>query len=221
MKFNNLTVIGTSHIARESVKEVEKAILEQKPAIVAIELDESRMQGLLHPRKKKYSLKDIKKVGAKGYLFALLGEYVEKKLGKLVGVSPGTEMLTAYKAATSQGARVALVDQDIQVTLKRISSTLSWKEKWHFVVDIAKTVFSKEKVEFDLSTVPPEQLIKKLMTQVKIRYPNMYRVLVVERNQVMAKNLAKLMNEEQGLILAVVGAGHEKELVRLVKKYLN
>ena len=34
MKYNNLTIIGTSHIAKQSLDEVEKAIEEEKPGII-------------------------------------------------------------------------------------------------------------------------------------------------------------------------------------------
>jgi len=57
---------------------------------------------------------------------------------------------------------------------------------------------------------------------VKKRYPNFYRVLIEERNQIMALNLANLIkNYPDKNILAVVGAGHEKEIEKLTKKYLN
>ena len=39
------------------------------------------------------------RVGIKGFLFAILGRWVSKKLGNLVGVKPGSEMLTAMKLA--------------------------------------------------------------------------------------------------------------------------
>ncbi|MEM4247380.1 MAG: TraB/GumN family protein, partial [Candidatus Woesearchaeota archaeon] len=63
---------------------------------------------------------------------------------------------------------------------------------------------------------------EKMIRQVKKRYPNIYRVLVTERNNVMAKNLAHLMqtNPEKN-IAAVIGAGHEKELLQLIKNELK
>jgi len=223
MKYKNLVLIGTSHIAPQSLAEVEQQLRETKPKIVALELDRKRLYALLHPAKKKISLADIRRVGFKGFLFSLLGAWAEKKLGQQVGVSPGAEMLTAYKLAREQHATIALIDQDIELTLKRISQALSWREKWNFVVDIVKAVvFRTSVVEFDLAKVPSERIIQKLMREVKKRYPNLYRVLVTERNEVMAKNLANLIRyEPNNPIVAVVGAGHEKELLALVQKYLK
>jgi len=51
------------------------------------------------------------------------------------------------------------------------------------------------------------------------RYPNICRVLIDERNRIMARNLSYLMKEHpEKNILAVVGAGHEEEIVELIKK---
>ena len=47
----------------------------------------------------------------------------------------------------------------------------------------------------------------------------MYKVLIEERNIVMAENLSALMEKnEDKKILAIVGAGHEDEILRLIKK---
>ncbi|MBI4141090.1 TraB/GumN family protein [Candidatus Woesearchaeota archaeon] len=223
MRFKNLKLIGTSHIAKESVDAVKNYIANQKPDIVAVELDRSRLAALLDRREKKIRLRDIKRVGLSGFVFSLIGAWVEKKLGEKVGVAPGSEMLSAIKLAEQSGAKIALIDQDIAITLRRLSQFFSWKEKFRIVVDIIKGfVWRKSVISFDLRKVPSEKLIQKLMKEVKVRYPNLYSVLVAERNEVMAQRLAKLIKDfPEKRILAVVGAGHESELVALVKKYLN
>ncbi len=223
MRFRNLVLVGTSHIAAESVAEVSKIIEKEQPSIVALELDRKRLMALLHPQKTKTSWKDIKHVGFKGWLFSIIGAWVEKRLGEKVGMKPGAEMLQAVKAAKSVNAGLALVDQDIEITLKRFSQTMTWKEKWNLFVDIIKgLIFRKSEFSFDLSSVPSQKLIEKMIKQVKKRYPNIYKVLVTERNEVMAKRLAYLMNENSDKkIVAVIGAGHEKELLQLIKKDLR
>ncbi len=222
MNHENLTLIGTSHIAAESVAKVHDVILNERPGIVALELDHKRLYALLHPGKAKASWRDIKRVGVKGYLFSIIGAFAERKLGEKAGMKPGAEMLQAYKAAKEINAQVALVDQDIERTLKRFSQTLTWKEKWRMVVDALKgMVTRKNEFAFDLRTVPDQKLIGKMIAQVKKRYPNIYRVLVTERNHVMARNLAHvMMDHPDKRIVAVVGAGHEKELLQLIKAHI-
>lgn len=220
----NLKIIGTSHIAPESVRKVERVIREKKPAMVAVELDRKRLGALLQKGKGtgRITWKDIKRVGFKGWLFAMLGAWIEKKLGKKVGVAPGDEMLTAIKCAQEVGAKVALIDQDIEITLRKFSKALTWKEKWRFLVDIVNGLLFKRGVAIDVSKVPSQKVIEKLIKEVKVRYPNVYRVLVEERNEIMAKRLAKLHKQfPDELIVAVVGAGHEKEMRYLLKRYLK
>jgi len=216
-----LSIIGTSHISPESVKQVETKILEKKPTIVAIELDRGRFAALLSD-KRRVRISDIRHIGVKGWLFAMIGAWAERSLGAKVGVSPGAEMLTAAKAAQQVNAKIALIDQDISVTLKRLSKTITWKEKWNFLVDAIKGVVFRQGVKIDLAKVPPKELIKKLVRDVKKRYPSIYQVLIVERNEIMSKRLAHLLHTNpDSYIIAVLGAGHEEEVREFVKKYIK
>ena len=221
MKHKNLTIIGTSHIAKQSVNEIKKAFDKLKPDIVAVELDKQRFYGLLHDAKPSRSILNIKRFGLKGYLFALIGGFIQDKLGKLVGVEPGSDMLTAVREAQKQNAKIALIDQNIEITMKKFSKRFSAKEKWRLFVDIVKAPFSKEKIKIDLSKVPSSQMINMLMGKLKDRYPNVYYTLVQERNEIMATNLAHILkNNPKDKVLAVIGAGHESVILELVKKKL-
>lgn len=224
MRYKNLVLIGTSHIARESLKEVEEAIEKESPEIVALELDKQRLFSLLDSKRVgRLSMKDIKRIGIKGYIFSIIGSWIERKLGEKVGVSPGSEMLSAYRIAKKKNLQIALIDQNIEITLKRFSQALSWREKLNFLVDLFKgLVLRQEEIKIDLARVPDEKLIIKLLKQVKDRYPNIYKVLVEERNNFMASKLASMLYQfPNKKIVAVVGAGHEAEIIALVKKYIN
>ena len=52
MQYNGLTIIGTSHISKQSVNDVKEHILIEKPEIIAIELDKIRLYSLLNKKKK-------------------------------------------------------------------------------------------------------------------------------------------------------------------------
>ena len=218
MKYRNLTIIGTSHIAKQSLEDVEKAIVDGKPDIVALELDRRRLYSLFK-KPGKIRIYDIKRVGIKGFIVSLIGAWAEKKLGKLVGVAPGSEMQKAVRLAKKNKIKLALIDQDIEVTLKRFSKSLTWGERWNFIVDVIKSIFVRKKViEFDLTKVPSRNVIKKLVGQLKKRYPNIYKVLIEERNNVMAENLRKIMEMyPDKKILAIIGAGHEDDILNLIK----
>ncbi len=97
MRYNNLIIIGTSHVAKQSLEEVESAINKEKPDIIALELDKRRFYSLLYKKKGKTSIGDIRRIGIKGYIFSLIGAWVSKKIEKMVRIMPGSEMLKAIK----------------------------------------------------------------------------------------------------------------------------
>jgi pheromone shutdown-related protein TraB len=222
----NLKIIGTSHIAKQSINEIKKAIKEDHPDIVAVELDLQRASALMSEEKSKVSVRDILKIGVKGYLFVKVGQYVQQKLGKMVGIAPGSEMKTALKLAHQNKLQVALIDQPIQITLKNFSKNLTWKEKFRFVGDFFKGIlFRKKQIKelgldnFDLTTVPQEEVIEKMIGQLKKRYPNLYKTLITDRNKYMVKKLVKLFRENPDKkILCIVGAGHKKGMEKLLLK---
>lgn len=217
----NIKIVGTSHIAPESIIKVEKTIKSFKPDIVAVELDKQRLFALLHPDKTKASFRDIERVGLKGWLFGMIGAWIEKKLGKKVGVFPGEEMIKAVKTAQSISANIAVIDRPIHITLKRFGKALSWKEKGRFIIDLFKGFFGKG-VKFDLRKIPSDNLVKKLIDEIKVRYPNVYKVLIEERNVYMAKQIVKLLYKyPDAKIVVVVGIGHEQGLKDLLKRYLK
>ena len=126
-------------------------------------------------------------------------------------------MITAVKLAKKNKIPIAFIDQNIEITLKQFSKAITWKEKWHFLQDIFKSVFCKKKlIPFDLNSVPEEELIEKLIQELKKRYPSIHRVLIRDRNKVISKKLFALMPDYKN-ILAIMGAGHQTEVIELIK----
>ncbi|MBU0457526.1 MAG: TraB/GumN family protein [Nanoarchaeota archaeon] len=222
----DIKIIGTSHIAKQSIDEIKKAIEEEKPEIIAVELDIQRASALLQQQKGKISFKEIIQIGIKGYLFAKIGQYIQQKLGKLVGVAPGSEMKTALQLAHKNKLEVALIDQPIDITLKNFSKKLTWKEKGRFILDIFKGIFFPKKQikeigleNFDLRTVPEKEIVSKMIKQIKTRYPNVYDTLIHDRNKYMVKKLIDITkNHPEKKIIAIVGAGHVEGMNRLLSK---
>lgn len=243
-----LHLIGTSHIAQQSIREIKKYIEEEKPDLVAVELDVQRATALLQEErqegkkdekkrgKREISFQQIFHFGIKGYLFAKIGQYLQQKLGKMVGVTPGTEMKTALELAKKHKIQVAFIDQLLQVTLQRFSRSLTWREKGRFVMDLLSGLFFPRRQlkklgldkkvmghsimgNWDLKKVPDEKMIALLIQELKQRYPSVYRVLVEERNKYMVRQLIHLLRKYPGKkILAVVGAGHKEGMEELLLK---
>jgi pheromone shutdown-related protein TraB len=213
----NITLIGTSHISKDSIKEIKSFIEDEKPDIIGIELDMGRLRALF--KEEKFSYRSIFQVGLTGFVFALIGRFAQKKLGEIVGIKPGSDMKTAVKLAKKNKIKIALIDQEIGLTLARFSRYFSWKEKWQVVKDFFSALIGRgDIVKFDLRKVPSDTVIKNLLEEVKRKYPNVYRVLVVERNHVMANMLYHISQKEpEKKILGVVGAGHIEGMVKILR----
>ena len=213
-----MRIIGTSHIARQSINDINRNFSEFDPDIVCVELDHKRLHALLTNAKPDYSLAGIKRYGLQGYLFAVIAGILQKKLGNVVGIKPGADMLTAINLARDNTKQLMLIDQDIEVTLKKFSKEFTFKEKIRLLWDIIKSPFSK-KMKINLNEVPKEKLIHELMKQLKDSYPSLYNVLITERNAVMAKNIYKIMEKNpEKKVMVIIGAGHEAEMFQLIKK---
>ena len=219
MKYGNLTVIGTSHIAEDSVSRVREAILAEKPAIVAVELDHARLHSLLAEEKPRLSPAMLRIMGVTGFVFFIIASFLQRRLGKLIGAVPGQEMKTAVQVAQQNKIRVALIDQPLNITMSNMSR-ISIREKLRLVRDLilGAAGIETEKVQFDLTKTPSSKFVEMAMKKVRERYPGLYKALVADRNEYMANMLARIMKAEpESRIVAVVGAGHEKEIARLLK----
>ena len=226
-KYKQVFILGTSHISSSSVRTIRTFCKDHEPDIIAVELDKQRLHGLLHDVPSRARISDIRRIGLKGFLFAVIGSWVQKKLGKIVDLKPGSDMKAAALIAIKEKKSLALIDQDIEKTLRRFSKTLSWREKWQFVKDIFSFTFFKKREmkrmglhDIDLSKVPPKELIIKLIDELKAKYPNVYKVLIEERNKHMASAIKKMMEQNPDKkIFVVVGAGHVQGLLEELKLY--
>lgn len=214
----NIKIVGTSHISKDSINEVKTAVRDFKPEIIAVELDKRRYYSL-NIKTEHTGLPKISRVGFTGFLFLVIGRYLQKKLGSIVGVDPGSEMKAAVNICKKQNLMLALIDRDIELTLRRFSKVFTFREKMRILKDVFVAPFSRERVYFDIRKVPKKEIIKRLLEELKKKYPNIYEVLIDERNKFMAKKLFLLTrNHPNKKILCVIGAGHEEGVVVELKK---
>jgi pheromone shutdown-related protein TraB len=199
-----IIVVGTAHISEESIAEVRRTIEAERPDVVAVELDPGRYQALTNPEQQSASIKDIL---SSGKLYQFLVHWL------LVGVKPGSEMLSAIDAARSVGASVALVDRDINITIARFWAKMRLIEKLKMLIALLGIGTSDEEIDLDLKEITSDDTISQLVTELRQFSPNAAQVLVDERDAYLAGNLLKL----RGKIVAVVGAGHKEG----IKHYLE
>ncbi len=210
----SIILIPTSHVAEESIQKIKEVIEKVKPDCVAVELDKNRYLAL-----KQKEISGKPNLGFTTNLIFKLLKKLQEKIGDIVGIMPGSDMLTAVEFSKSKNIPVYFVDQDIQVTLQNLK-TLKLSEKLKLIkYALTATVFiytGRGGEKIDLTKVPPEELIDQALEVFKISFPQLYKILVEDRNQHMAANLRKL-SENYKTVVAVVGAGHYKGLKALLQ----
>ncbi len=212
-------IVGTSHIASQAVRRVKAAFADFVPDVVALELDQGRLAALLADAKPRHGPGMIRIVGVRGYLFALLASWLQRRLGRIVNMTPGVDMLAAFKEAHRAQKRVLLIDQDIRRTLRRLSKALGWRELRQALADAWNGILGRETVRFDLRGVPSEALVARLLGEFRRRYPRPYKVLVEERNRHMARALLAYHERfPEQKVLVVVGAGHKAGMKELLER---
>jgi pheromone shutdown protein TraB len=123
-------VVGTAHVSAESVTEVEEAIETERPDVVAVELDEGRYRQLKGETPDDLDAGDL--LGGNTvfqFLAYWMLSYVQMRMGDRFDITPGADMLAAVETAEEFGLGVALVDRDIQLTVQRFWSRMTFTEK--------------------------------------------------------------------------------------------
>ena len=206
----SLRILGTAHVSTASVEAVREQISSFKPDVVAVELCESRHQALTSNRRldKEGLLKVVKEGKAPLVLLQSLLAAEQRKMGLDEGQQPGAELLAAVQEAEAAELEVALIDRDIQTTLRRAWKKMRFFEK----VKILWSLLGDEEDEDapEVSELLEDQdLLSSLMEELRTFSPGAGTVLIDERDAFLAGKISQLDRSDKK-ILAVVGAGHLK-----------
>lgn len=220
-------ILGTAHVSRASVEEVERLIAEVRPDSVCVELCDARYAALVDTERwKKLDIFKVFKEGKALFLLANLavGAY-QRRLGQELGVMPGAELLAGVDAARAIGAEVVLADRDVNVTLKRTWANVGFWKRSQLLAGILASVFERpvdpsgksgDKADakgVDALTV--EELkdpanLSQLMQEFARALPEVKRPLIDERDLYL---ISKAREARGPTIVAVVGAGHVQGMV--------
>ena len=212
---HEIVIVGTAHVSEKSVQEVVGKIEQLRPDIVAVELCLARYRAITGQEEER-EIK-ISELLSGGKLYLLLVQwflaYIQRKMGEEMGVKPGSEMLAAIEAAKKAGARVALVDRDISITIQRFWSAMSLLDKVRLVWSLLPAAFGRGgDEEIDIDSITQDDIVSQMISEFRKISPGAANVLVDERDAFLARNLHLL--SKQGRVLAVVGAGHREGITR-------
>ena len=207
---HEVIIVGTAHVSEKSVQEVTKAIEETRPDIVAVELCPARYRAITGQEEEKEIKISELLSGSKLYFFLvqMFLAYIQKKIGDEMGVKPGSEMLAAIESAKKIGARVALVDRDIGITIQRFWSAMGFLDKVRLIWSLIPAAFGWGEEEIDIDSITQDDIVSQMISEFRKISPGAANVLVDERDAYIARNLFQLSKE--GRVLAVVGAGHKE-----------
>ena len=217
---DNIILIGTAHISEESVNEVRQAIETYKPDIVAVELCQRRYDTIT--QKDKWENTPVSALIKSNNAYFMIAQTflssIQRRLGEEYGVAPGSEMIAAMEEAKKHNIKVALVDRDITVTLKRAWRKMGIREKFRVIWEFLKAMIGydeEELEELNLKELMKQDVISQMMEEFSKIAPSAATVLIAERDQYIAQ---KIFDEsKKGKIVAVVGAGH----IAGIKKHLQ
>ncbi|MDG5818936.1 TraB/GumN family protein [Natronococcus sp. A-GB7] len=134
----SVDVLGTAHVSKASVDEVHETVDEREPDVVAVELDENRYRQMQGGAPDDIEAKDLLSGNTVFQFLAYwMLSYVQSRLGSRFDIEPGADMRAAIEAAERNGSGVALVDRDIQITIQRFWTRLSFAEKLKMVGGLA------------------------------------------------------------------------------------
>lgn len=213
-----IVLVGTAHVSRASIEEVERAIDEQNPDTVAIELDENRLENI--ENQDSWKKMDIIKVLKNRQGFLLLANIVlssyQKRMGDGAGVKPGDEMMAAIKKARARGIPQVMVDRPVSVTLRRAWAKNSFWGKCKLFSMLIATAFSREQIsETEIENLKQSSEMDTMMQELSSYLPAVKSVLIDERDFYLA---SKIWGCSGSKVLAVLGAGHLGGVESCLKK---
>lgn len=209
-------IIPTSHVSESSSQEVSEKIDALQPDTVAVELDESRFQRLVNRNtEEKMSVRDIlsaDQIPFRGKVILSMMTVLQRNISERLGIDmSGIDMLAGIESADKYDIPVALVDQDMKVTINRFSEEVSLKELFKMVgySGLAYLQFWKSSDKNLEEQVDHNNMdVDNIINQMGSSFPSFKKVFLDERNDVIAENVIELSNEFEEIAL-IIGAAHE------------
>ncbi|MBN2617803.1 MAG: TraB/GumN family protein [Spirochaetales bacterium] len=212
-----ITLIGTAHVSPESVEEVKKVIVEERPDHVCVEIDAIRYKSMT--QEQSWKEMDIVKVIKEKRSFLLIANLMlssfQKRMGSSVGMKPGEDMKIAVQTAEENNINFSFIDREVQTTLKRAWAKSSFWNKNKVLAVLLSSAFSSDEASAeDIEELKDRNELEGMMDELAKELPKVKEVLIDERDQFLATST---YNRPEKKVLAVVGAGHVPGMIEWFK----
>lgn len=239
-KPTNIFIVPTSHASEKSSDQVRDAVDLYNPDLIAIELDQKRLQRLKtentdredddRDKDDDSGIRDLigntKNVGLKGRIVLVLFSMMQSNIAEKLGIDLlGLDMMAGYEASVEEDIPLALVDMDMNKTFNRFSEEVSTREALGSVLKfmvayIQISRMSEEDVDESLGKDAEEIDIEEAMEAMEEAFPTFKKVLIDERNQYIAQATHEAA-EQIGDTVLVIGAAHKKGVKEILAKKEN
>jgi pheromone shutdown-related protein TraB len=217
-------LLGTAHVSRSSMDAVEALLDHEHFDAVAVELCDSRAQSMRDPEAfKQMDLFKVIRQGKAGMVAAsLVLSTFQKRLADQSGIQPGAEMKAAMDGAEQRALPLWLIDREVGTTLKRAWRSVGFWQRFGLLGGLLASVFEREQIEQgEIEKLKQGDLLESAFSEFASESKSLYESLIGERDAFMAARLreeaARSTTSENRRVLVVIGAGHLKGLVELLR----
>ena len=214
-------VLGTAHVSRSSMEAVEAMLAHESFDAVAVELCDSRAQGMRDPEAfKQMDLFKVIRQGKAGMVAAsLVLSTFQKRLADQSGIQPGAEMKAAMDGAEQRQLPLWLIDREVGTTLKRAWRSVGFWQRFGLLGGLLASVFEREQIEqVEIEKLKQGDLLESAFSEFASESKPLYDSLIGERDAFMAARLRQESARSSASetparrVLVVIGAGHLKGL---------
>ncbi|WP_266181774.1 TraB/GumN family protein [Dyella humicola] len=217
-------VLGTAHVSRASVEAVDALLAHEPFDAVAVELCDSRAQGMRDPDAfKQMDLFQVIRQGKAGMVAAsLVLSSFQKRLAEQYGIQPGAEMKAAMDGAEQRALPLWLVDREVGTTLRRAWHSVGFWQRFGLLGGLIASVFEREAIEeTEIEKLKQGDMLESAFSEFASESAPLFRSLIAERDAYMAARLREQATRagfgEGRRVLVVIGAGHLKGLCELLR----
>ncbi len=214
-------MLGTAHVSRASIAAVRALIEREQFDAIAVELCESRAQGLRDPDAlAKMDLFQVIRTGKAGMVFASLAlSSFQRRIAEQYGIEPGAEMRAAMEGAAQRNLPLWLVDREIGITLNHAYRGVSFRDRLASLAGLGGSLFAREEIgEEEIERLKQGDILESAFGEFARKSTPLYNALISERDAFMAARLRQESARAPGAkrVLVVIGAGHLAGLQRQI-----
>ena len=220
-EIDRVIFVPVIHTDPESVETARKTVLEIRPDVVAVELDRARFQQLSNAEEYEEQSQGVQSDSGVNDLMNQIA-LLEKNLGQETGTRAGTEMMAAIEAGREIEAKIALIDRPIHVTAQALGQVpLDEIYRLSNLIPEANEDIAEGEAGKLMDHLKEDGAVDNILSEFKKEFPVLATVLIDQRDEFIANAIKSILNDVDGKIVAVLGAGHIDGVTQKLRKFLQ